>query len=387
MSNVWIVDPPERPPEPSRGTSLLGRVVERLFSRRSRSTDNARLSDAERSRREFEWANARALDMANETVRLEKWLRAAQEDLRRFIRQHPRFARNFGHRLVLTFLWLFGLPVISILLDMVLMAPAAEWLASIAGFHATLPVRIATSLVMTLAIYMVGSKIGKAMQDGDRGAAAPWMVAGALLILFFTCIGALIGLAERMEEGGVLRILPPMALGMAFPTVALLAGLALPDALDYIRFWFVHRRLSRRIEELQEAYVRAGNRTVRLFHRMHILRNRHQRRFGEDPVPTVSENLQKVVELFSRGRYRIEFGETDTEASPPRQTDGVDQAGDSRRDSARTAPDPEPAPDGGGEGPTVLVEPDSEGEPARRQEALAQALVDDSVLRPVEVLP
>jgi len=316
----WIIPP--TPPEPERRTSFFIRV----FPRRSaQATNEAPLDEAERSRRKFEALNERAEVAAGETVGLEKRLRAAEEDLRNFIQNHPRFAGSHGRRIVMAFLFITFFPLISAFLDVVLMVPVVEWFSTVSGFPLTPPVRIAGSFAMTALLYLLGAKIGMANQDRDRGAVLLWTIISAIAIAFFGAVGLLIGL----EEGGSLRVFPPVLMGVLLPSVAIFAGRVVPDSLDYITFLIRLGLRTLRIDRLQRAYISAGNRAVRLFHRLQALRNRHRRRFGEDLEPLVSENLRRVVEIFSTGRYHIVFSDpvSNTAAAMPTPPTNADHAG------------------------------------------------------------
>jgi hypothetical protein len=161
---------------------------------------------------------------------------------------------------------------------------------------------------------------------------------------------------------------------VAGPVFAFIASAGIPEALDYLRYIRQHQKLSSEIRSLERARLRMGADLMRQFVELRRIQDEYRRRFGEELVPELSPEAQRLFNEYTRtapGPRMIL--QTVEPAEPPRPAAPHD---------GRTNGEDE-------EGPTVLVRPDDPPEPPRdetaeylREVLRRQALAEDSVLRP-----
>jgi hypothetical protein len=267
-------------------------------------------------------------------------------------------------------LCLLSVPL-SLLLDFFLLsAPVEAFLASLA-LPSGWPTRLLAALGVSGILYMLGAKYAVAQRNGEPA----WilsLVAGAIatavgIAAFVTAQAA--GLPGLLAKGLGL-------LGVAGPVFAFIAGAGIPEALDYLRYIRQHQKLSSEIRSLERARLRMGADLMRQFVELRRIQDEYRRRFGEELVPELSPEAQRLFNEFARTapaagpRVVLQTVEPAEPAWPATPHDGRSNGGDHQ------------------EGPAVLVQPDDPpGPPDGADEYLRevlrrQALAEDSVLRP-----
>jgi hypothetical protein len=361
MPPILVV--PDEAPAEGRGNGLLWRVIQQLLETRPGPEAAVEApSPQERLRLALRDCIARIEEITQRVRAIEGQVAQNRQEIQDLDARFPAFARNRGRRVGYAGLCLLSVPL-SLLLDFFLLsAPVEAFLASLA-LPSGWPTRLLAALGVSGILYMLGAKYAVAQRNGEPA----WilsLVAGAIatavgIAAFVTAQAA--GLPGLLAKGLGL-------LGVAGPVFAFIAGAGIPEALDYLRYIRQHQKLSSEIRSLERARLRMGADLMRQFVELRRIQDEYRRRFGEELVPELSPEAQRLFNEFARTAPGPRMVLQTVEPAAPRdgRTNGEDE-----------------------EGPTVLVRPDDPPEPPRDetveylQEVLRrQALAEDSVLRP-----
>jgi hypothetical protein len=358
---------PEETPAEGQRNGLLRRVVQRLLETRPRPEAAVEAPSPQDRLRRALWDCSDRIEAITQRVRaIEGQVAQNRQELQDLDARFPAFARNRGRRVGYAWLCVLSVPL-SLLLDFFLLsAPVEAFLASLA-LPSGWPARLLAALGVSGILYMLGAKYAVARSNGEPAWILPPVAAA---------IAAAVGIAalETAQAAGLPGLLPKGLgiLGVAGPVFAFIAGAGIPEALDYLQYIRHHQRLSSEIRGLERARLRMGADLMRQFVELRRIQDEYRRRFGEELIPELSPEAQRLFNEFSRTAPgpRMVLQTVEPAAPHDGRTNGEDE-----------------------EGPTVLVRPDDPPEPPRdetaeylREVLRRQALAEDSVLRP-EVEP
>jgi len=350
-------------PAAGQGNGLLRRFVQRLLETRPRPKAAVEAPSPQDRLRQAFWDCIAWIERITQQIRaIEGRIAQSRQELQDLDARFPAFARNRGRRVGYAWLCVISIPL-SLLLDFFLLsAPVEAFLASLA-LPSGWPARLLAALGVSGILYMLGAKYAVARSNGEPA----WVLPPVAL-----AIAAAVGIAafETAQAAGLPGLLPKGLglLGVAGPVFAFIAGAGIPEALDYLKYIRHHQRLSSEIRDLERARLRMGADLMRQFVELRRIQDEYRRRFGEELVPELSPEAQRLFNEYARTAPgpRMVLQTVEPAAPHDGRTNGEDE-----------------------EGPTVLVRPDDPPEPPRdetaeylREVLRRQALAEDSVLRP-----
>lgn len=231
-----------------------------------------------------------------------------------------RFERQAGSNLSTAF-QLGLLPLLSWIIDLVVLSPIIEVIADWVGFwgqNSVIP-QIFASFVWMAFGYTLGAELALIKKPGRSS----WLAWSICIIYILALPTIAYSIASRTTE---LQGLPSVGIALMAIFGSILpvfSGAVSADARDYLLFLWRRGRLEAKLRDLELQRHRAGYQVVEQFEKLLTKIELHERQFGERIQPQLTDLARRIIEEYSRGRYHVQFHEQEPPEPRPASSNGI----------------------------------------------------------------